>query len=53
MIEESLNFKPYDFAIFSANSFEFLPAKNLISALKSGGGKISGILKSLSERNPE
>lgn len=29
------------------------PAKNLISALKSGGGKISGILKSLSERNPE
>ena len=29
------------------------PAKNLISALKSGGGKVSGILKSLSERNPE
>ena len=29
------------------------PAKNLISALKSGGGKISGSLKSLSERNPE
>ena len=28
-------------------------AKNLISALKSGGGKVSGILKSLSERNPE
>ena len=29
------------------------PAKNIISALKSGGGKVSGILKSLSERNPE
>jgi len=29
------------------------PAKNLISALKSGGGKVSGILKSLSERKPE
>ena len=29
------------------------PAKNLISALKSGSGKVSGILKSLSERNPE
>ena len=29
------------------------PSKNLISALKSGGGKVSGILKSLSERNPE
>ena len=29
------------------------PPKNLISALKSGGGKVSGILKSLSERNPE
>jgi len=29
------------------------PTKNLISALKSGGGKVSGILKSLSERNPE
>ena len=29
------------------------PAKNLISALKSGGAKVSGILKSLSERNPE
>ena len=28
-------------------------AKNLISALKSGSGKVSGILKSLSERNPE
>ena len=26
------------------------PAKNLISALKSGSGKVSGILKSLSER---
>ena len=29
------------------------PVKNLISALKSGGGKVSGIIKSLSERNPE
>jgi len=29
------------------------PVKNLISALKSGGGKVSGILKSLSERNSE
>ena len=29
------------------------PAKNLISALKSGSGKVSGILKSLSERKPE
>ena len=29
------------------------PAKNLISALKSGSGKVSGIIKSLSERNPE
>ena len=26
------------------------PAKNVISALKSGGGKISGILKTLSEK---
>ena len=29
------------------------PVKNLISALKSGCGKVSGIIKSLSERNPE
>ena len=29
------------------------PVKNLISALKSGSGKVSGIIKSLSERNPE
>ena len=27
------------------------PAKNLISALKSGGGKISGIIKTLSNKN--
>lgn len=27
------------------------PAKNLISALKSGGGKISGIIKTLSKKN--
>jgi large subunit ribosomal protein L10 len=26
------------------------PAKNVISALKSGGGKLAGILKTLSER---
>ena len=26
------------------------PAKNVISALKSGGGKIAGIVKTLSER---
>jgi large subunit ribosomal protein L10 len=27
------------------------PAKNVISALQSGGGKIAGIVKTLSERN--
>lgn len=27
------------------------PAKNVVSALKSGGGKIAGIVKTLSERN--
>ncbi|MDA9365901.1 50S ribosomal protein L10, partial [Flavobacteriaceae bacterium] len=26
------------------------PSKNVISALQSGGGKLSGILKTLSER---
>jgi len=26
------------------------PAKNVVSALKSGGGKIAGIVKTLSER---
>ena len=26
------------------------PAKNVVSALKSGGGKLSGILKTLSQR---
>ena len=26
------------------------PAKNVVSALKSGGGKLSGIIKTLSER---
>jgi large subunit ribosomal protein L10 len=29
------------------------PAKTVISALQSGGGKVSGILKTLSERKPE
>jgi large subunit ribosomal protein L10 len=27
------------------------PAKNVLSALQSGGGKIAGIVKTLSERN--
>ena len=27
------------------------PAKNLVSALKSSGNKISGVLKTLSEKN--
>jgi len=27
------------------------PAKNVVSALQSGGGKIAGIVKTLSERN--
>ena len=29
------------------------PIKNVVSSLQSGGGKLSGILKSLSERNEE
>ena len=29
------------------------PAKNLISALKSSGNKISGVLKTLSEKNDD
>ena len=29
------------------------PAKNLISALKSSGSKISGVLKTLSEKNDD
>lgn len=50
MIEELAKLKSKEELIGEVISLLQSPAKNVISALQSGGGKLAGILKTLSER---
>ena len=51
MLETLVNIKSKEELLGEIVSLLQSPTKNLISALKSSGSKISGVLKALSEKN--
>lgn len=50
LLDDLVNIKSRDEMIGEVIGLLQSPAKNVVSALKSGGGKIAGIVKTLSER---
>tara|TARA_R110000850_G_scaffold203228_1_gene329403 strand:- start:14159 stop:14680 length:522 start_codon:yes stop_codon:yes gene_type:complete len=50
LLDDLVNIKSRDEMIGEVIGLLQSPAKNVVSALKSGGGKLAGILKTLSER---